>query len=199
MSHNYFSAIVPYNSSETQIKKAVVANCYGWNGERECMMSEIASDMGVKVLRGCYTEQEAKDLLDDDDDFYWGGYIKAVPFCRVDNKKTKDLERRIVETRKKSQEYIANHRVADQKAAFIGCPDCKSKIAKMYFEGLKKQSVYMIDRCPVCHTSMLSETAKKTLKGYDDKIKTLEKELEVEKKRLSNKPTHYLAMCGIHD
>ena len=199
MSHNYFSATVPFNSTEAQIKKAVVSSCYGYNGERERMMSDIASDMSVKIIKGCYTEQEARDLLDSNDDFFWSGFIKAVPFCYSENKKTKDFERRIYEAKKKKSEYIANHRVADQKAAFIGCPECKSKINRSFYEEAKRRNAYMIDYCPVCRADMLSETAKKTLKGYNDKIIALSKDLEAEKKRLAQKPTHYLAMCGIHD
>lgn len=198
MSHNYFSAVVPINSTPAQIKAEVVANCYGYNGESECTFEEEALGMGVKIVKGCYTKQEAYDLLHDNDDFYWGGFIKAVPFCYSENKKTKDFERRIAETRKKKSEYIASHRVADQKAAFIGCPECKSKINRSFYEEAKKRSLYMIDYCPVCRASMLSETAKKTLKGYDDKVKALEKDLEAERKRLAQKPTHYLAMCGMH-
>lgn len=200
MSHNYFSAVVPITATESQIKRAVVNNCYGYNGEAECMMSDIAARMGVRIIGGCRTEKEAEELLDSNDDFYWGGYIKAVPFCKAsDNKKTLDLYRRIGETEQKEKDYLASHRVADQKAAFIGCPECKSKIAKVYFENQKQSYLYKVDRCPVCNASMASETVKKTLQGYRDKIEALNKELEAERKRISEKPTHYLAMCGIHD
>lgn len=198
MSREYFSAVVPINSTPAQIKAEVVSNCYGYSGECEETFQEKASRMKVVIEKGCYTEKEAEEIFEKNDDFYWSGFIKAVPFCYSENKKTKDFERRIAETRKKKSEYIASHRVADQKAAFIGCPECKSKINRSYFEEAKRRSVYMVDTCPVCRASMLSETAKKTLKGYDDKVKALEKDLEAERKRLAQKPTHYLAMCGMH-
>ena len=199
MSHVYFSAIVPIKSTENQIRVAVINNTDGYNGEREETNADTVAGMGVRILRGCYTYEEAKELLNSNDDFYWGYYIKAIPFCNPCNKKTEDLTRRISETEKKTQAYIAAHRVANQKAAFIGCPECKSKIARFYFEDAKKSNLYRTDYCPVCRASMLSDTSKKTLKSYEDKIKSLNKELQTEKKRLCEKPTHYLAMAGVHN
>lgn len=197
MSHNYFSAVVPINSTAAQIKKAVVESCYGWNGEAERSMASIAAGMDVNITKGCYTEKEAKDIFESNDDFYWGGYIKAIPFCRTKtSKKMDDLERRMHETRVKHNAYFAAHRVADQKAAYIGCPDCGSKINKDYFVRNKSRGV---DACPVCNANLASETTKKTLAGYLQKIKELETQLEAEKKKSADKPTHYLCVCGIHD
>ena len=197
MSHNYFTAVVPAKATASQMKDAVVSNCDGWNKERHCSMEEIAKGMGVNVLKGCYTEKEAYDLFHSNDDFYWGGYIKAIPFCRTaTTKKMQDLERRIEETRQKHTNYLAAHRVADQKAAFIGCPDCGSKINRNYFV---ERRTLGADWCPVCNANLASETTKNTLKGYMQKIKELETQLEAEKKKNSGSVTHYLCVCGIHD
>jgi len=198
MAHNYFYATVPIKASDTAIINAVAEDAGGeWNGESECTFSSQILGMHVVRKKGCYTEKEAHDIIRSNDDFYWGGYITAVPFCKVTtNKKISDLERRIEETRQKSVKYFSEHRVGDFKSAFIGCPDCKSKINRTYFEKLKNNTSR--DLCPVCRTDLASDTTKETLKKYSEKINTLLDEIEAEKKRLTKSPTHYLACAGLH-
>lgn len=195
--HNYYESIVSIKATDKQIINELASQCdHEYNYEAEEMMSDIIRGMNVVRKKGNYTEEEAKEILTKDDDFYWGQYIKAVPFSRCNNAKVKALQKRIDETRSKYDKYINEHRVGDFKSAFIGCPECLSKINKKYFIKLKETT--QLDKCPVCHASMMSETMKKTLDGYKEKIKALEKEQEAEKKKNLKSPTHYMIIAGIH-
>lgn len=197
MSHNYFYATMPINAKDGDIRAAVMDSCgYEWNGESERYMYEVVAAMNVRRMSGCYTRKEAERIIKDNDDFYWGGYIKAVPFYEGSNKKIVDLERRIKETQEKYDKYLAAHRVGDYKALFVGCPECQSKIARFYFENNKTKAEK--DRCPVCHADMASDTTKKTLQRYRGKVNELKKEKEAELKKLAKKPTHFLAVAGVH-
>lgn len=107
-------------------------------------------------------------------------------YSREDKKKTKkmqDLERRISETEGKMAKYIAEHSVSTFKAEFIGCPECKSKIAKRFIPSTNK--------CPLCGADLRSETTIKILNGYKQKIKELNKLLETEIKKNQKKGEVY--------
>lgn len=198
MGHLTFSEVVPIKTAASKIVSTLASRGSNeWQGERRCTMDEIIGAMNVVFDKHvCSSYEEAREWADKDDKHYWGEYIKAVPFCDVKSKKLDDLDRRIRETAEKKKSYITTHRVGDFKAEFIGCPSCKSKIARYYFE--KKKLCSAQDLCPVCHADMASETTKKTLKGYDEKIKSLQKEKEALQKKLADKPTHYYCMCEVH-
>ena len=202
MSHNYFRAVVPIKTKDGAIIKAVADDAGNeWNGESECYMRDKVLAMHIRFAKGNFTEKEAEDYINNimstTDEFYWGGYVLAVPFCKTKpSKKIEDYDRRISETREKMAKYIAEHRVGDYKAAFVACPECQSKINKTYFEKNKTRSRQ--DLCPVCNANMASETTKNTIQGYKDKIAKLEKEKEDEIKKQSKEPTHYLAYAGVH-
>lgn len=195
--HNYYTTVVSINATDKEIVKELASTCEGeYNHEAEEFMSNIIKNMDVVKVKGTHTRKEAEELLNKNDDFYWGHYVKAVPFATGMNSKIKTLKRRIEETVEKKTKYISEHRVGDFKSAFIGCPSCQSKINKDYF--VKTKNSKRLDSCPVCGELIMSETMKKTLKGYDDKIAMLDKELESEIKKSISKPTNYLVIAGIH-
>ena len=92
------------------------------------------------------------------------------------SKAMQDLDRRIQETQKKKRDFYNSHLPNRVKAEFVGCPECKSKIAKIHLK---------THYCPVCRKSMLPKSTKERLQGYDAKVKDLEakyKDLERKQK-----------------
>lgn len=117
-------------------------------------------------------------------------YNVAVPFRGCDDlqmtKKLQSLNTRLTTERQKLSEYEAAHEVTMFKADFVGCPKCKSKLARGYLRNSK---------CPVCREDMRSKTTKDTLARYRAKIRKLEKEISDEKNK-QNTDKKYL-ICFI--
>lgn len=113
-------------------------------------------------------------------------YHLVVPFKDTseakETKKIQDLQRRIKETEEKKAAYYEAHKVSNLKAAYIGCQKCGSKINKEYMKNY--------NRCPVCGQDLRSETTKKTLASYDEKLKTLRRQ-ELEERGKQKVPVHY--------
>lgn len=114
---------------------------------------------------------------------YWRRKNVAVQYYETENlkptKKIEDLKRRIDETTDKAAKYSLAHSVINFKADYVGCPSCGSKLNKKYLNESNK--------CPLCKTDMSSETTKKTMKGYYDKINMLKKQLKEEEKKNAKK------------
>ena len=197
MGHQTYSIVVPIKTSEGKIRSELASMGYNeWQGERRCTIDTIIGDMEVKFATFfCSSYEEARIVAQEDDSHYRGQFIKAIPYCEVKSKKLDDFDRRIKETLEKRSAYVQAHRVGDFKAEFVSCPSCKSKIARFYFERNKNRSK---DLCPVCYADMASETTKKVLKGYDEKINTLRNEKASLHQSLAKKPTHYYCMCEVH-
>ena len=83
---------------------------------------------------------------------------------------------------KRRDAYIEKHRISNQKAKFIGCKSCGSKVAKEY--------INYQEFCPVCRESLRSETIQAKIDDYDMQISEIRKQIDEERKRLSmkNKP-----------
>lgn len=91
-----------------------------------------------------------------------------------ETKRMTEIRARIQETRDKMTVYRREHSVTNFKAEFIGCPNCGSKISRKYLRA---------DNCPVCRADMRSETTKKTLAGYEAKIRDLNAQIEQERRK----------------
>ncbi len=100
-------------------------------------------------------------------------YDKVKP-----SKKVEELRRRIDETYVKSVEYGKEHSVKNFKSAYVGCPKCGSRL---------KSDLVVGDRCPLCKTDLRSKTTLDTLKRYKDKIASLKKEEQEERKKAEKK------------
>lgn len=113
----------------------------------------------------------AREYIESRGSKYWRRANIGVRFFKVTpSKKMLDIERRIKETENKLKKYSEEHSTKNFKAEFVGCPECKSKIRKVY---LNK------DKCPVCSADLRSATTIKTLEGYRKKIQELQKQLRV--------------------
>lgn len=95
-------------------------------------------------------------------------------------KKIKTLEARLEKTVEYREYYKKNHHPSTFKAEFVGCPTCKSKIAKKYIKGYSHS-------CPVCGGELWSETTQKKIAWYNEKIKELQKQIKQEEKKAAAK------------
>jgi len=89
--------------------------------------------------------------------------------------KYKSLWVRISETQAKKIAYAKEHSVKNFKAKLVACPNCESKINKKFVK---------YDRCPVCNNDLRSKTTINTLRGYEDKIRALKDEANIEYRKL---------------
>ena len=115
------------------------------------------------------------------------GYVAFRDLNSVaESKGIKELKRRIDLECEKKIRYGLDNNVKAQKADYIGCRKCGSKINKTYIQA---------NRCPVCDFDLRSDTFKKRMAGYQEKIDKLTKELNEEKKKNAAKaPVKYLVM-----
>lgn len=112
-----------------------------------------------------------------DNGFYDGHAVKYYDFSKVkDNKRVEDLEKKIAETRDKKRAFSDAHSVKSQKAAFIGCPKCGSKLSRERLRG---------NSCPLCSQDLRAPSTLERLKSYDNRISEYEKQIAQE--RLKNK------------
>ena len=118
---------------------------------------------------------DAIDAINKFDNGFYDDHGVLFKESKAKSKARLDLQDKIQETRRKKREFYNNHLPSKAKATFVGCPECKSKLAKEFLE---------TDRCPVCKKSMFPKTTKDRLKAYDAKLKQLEaKDLELERKQ----------------
>lgn len=130
--------------------------------------------------------EEAYDYCMNQNTTWMRNYNVAVPFKERKDKVTKNLlnlNERLVREKSKLKYYEVEHSVVRFKAEFVGCPKCKSKLAKAYLKDSK---------CPICHEDMRSTTTKNTIKRYQDKIRAIEKSIQDEKKKQKVDSIKYL-------
>lgn len=134
--------------------------------------------------------EEAEKVLEGKRSEWSRNYTGYVAFRDLESvNKTKriiELKEKIESESEKKIRYSLDNNVKDQKADFIGCHKCGSKINKTYIQA---------NRCPVCDFDLRSDTFKKRLTGYQQKIDKLVQELNEEKKKNTQKaPVKYLVM-----
>ena len=126
----------------------------------------------------CDNISAAQAYINDNDNAFYGGLaVKYYDFSNVkDNKKVDDLEKKIAETREKKSAFAVAHSVKSQKAAYIGCPKCGSKLSRERLRG---------NSCPLCSQELRAPSTLERLKSYDNRISEYEKQIAQE--RLKNK------------
>ena len=91
----------------------------------------------------------------------------------------------------KRDKYVNANLVRDRKSAFIGCPKCGSKIAREY---IPKTNV-----CPLCRTDLRSDTVKKRVQAYDERIQALRMRREAELQKAEKMaPVRWLVKFEFH-
>ena len=137
----------------------------------------------------CDTDEEAWAYIEQHDSGWYDQL--AVKFRDTSNipknSATKDkLVRQIDSYKAKKDEYDKAHSIVNQKATFISCPCCKSKLAKDYL--ISNRSHIMREGCPVCNVNDIrAEYILKQLKVFQDRIDKWQKELKEEERRLAKK------------
>lgn len=94
---------------------------------------------------------------------FYPGY--AVRYKRRSEEETPAVKLALSKLRKISkehQEYAASHSVHVRISAFIGCPECGSRLANKRFTS---------EWCPVCRADLRPQSTKDKLAWYDTKIK----------------------------
>ena len=116
----------------------------------------------------CDSEEEAIEKIKQLDNGWYDDH--AVLYRDYDNVKPTAAMIKINEKKKtlfeQKKVYISSHLVKDQKADFIGCKSCGSKIARKYMNSSNK--------CPVCFTDMRSKTVLDKIEWYDKKREELD-------------------------
>lgn len=137
----------------------------------------------------CYEDAE-KAIENMDNGWYDNIAVKYKEVFHMKSAKIKDLVRRIDETEKKKDAYAKAHDISTFKSQFIGCKKCGSKLSKDHLRG---------HLCPLCRNDLRSDTTINTLKGYEDKIKSLDKQILEEKKKQKDKaPEMWLVKIEYH-
>ncbi len=114
-------------------------------------------------------------ISDHDKGWYDDHAVRFYSYYKAkQTKKMEEYQSKIKETRDKADKYVVEHSVRKQKAAYIGCGKCGSKIAEEYLRS---------EYCPVCRNDLRSKTTIDTLNGYEEKIKSLQQKIEEEKKK----------------
>lgn len=69
---------------------------------------------------------------------------------------------KVTEWEKKRDNFIETHSIHQRSSAYIGCPECGSKLYLAYIKG---------EKCPLCNTDLRPQSTIEKIKWYDKKIK----------------------------
>lgn len=103
-----------------------------------------------------------------------------------ETKKIKDLKKRIESELEKKEQYYEAHKPRNFKSSYLGCPSCGSKVNKNHIVNYC---------CPVCGSDLKSETVKKTLDRYDEKVKKLKLDIKQEERKQTRKVKYAVFFC----
>lgn len=126
------------------------------------------------------TVEEAETFIEKVDRHNYDGIaVKFLDFSEVEeNAKIKELRTKIADTVRKQRDYIAAHSVKKQKAAYIGCRACGSKLNK---EKLKSE------RCPLCNSDLRSASTQERIASFYAKIEEYNKKIKQEQLKQKKK------------
>lgn len=126
----------------------------------------------------CDNYGAAQTYLEAIDTAFYGGYaVRCYDFSKVkDPKKVGELEKKIAETLANKKAFAEAHSIKNQKAAFIGCPECGSK--------LNRERLHS-NQCPLCYQELRSASTMERLASYDNRIAEYHEQIKQE--RLKNK------------
>ena len=69
---------------------------------------------------------------------------------------------KVTEWEKKRDNFIETHSIHQRSSAYIGCPECGSKLYLGYIKG---------EKCPLCNTDLRPKSTIEKIKWYDKKTK----------------------------
>ena len=166
--HNIMYWEYPEKTNENAIRREVVDYV---NSHGDKYGTDNVQFLSCKVYNN---RAAAEEFISSVDKGWYGGYaVKFFDYSKVaDSKKIIELRKKIEETALKKNEYETAHSVKQQKAAYVGCPCCGSKLNR---ERIKSE------KCPLCHTDLRSATTLERLTSFDARIKEYRKKMDEEK------------------
>lgn len=158
------------NSLDEELTNILVSEIYRHNYQEAC-------DVASSIIRDHVLYDNVFDSYNRAESFLNGkmrsGGLVACKYLKPTGMDKKYLER---ERRLKyeMEEYEKKHAICNySKTLKKHCPHCSSDVNVKYFEK---------DNCPVCGADLRSETVKKTLKRYEERIAKA-KELYIKSKK----------------
>lgn len=126
------------------------------------------------------TSEEAREYINAHDNGWYDGIaVKFLSFDGVEaSAKVKEYRAKIADTAQKKREYINAHSVKTQKAAYIGCPSCGSRLNKEKLRG---------ESCPLCYTDLRSASTLERIASFDKKVQDYEKKITQEQLKQKKK------------
>ena len=154
----------------------------------------MSSDSGFKLHENiiCDSYDDAIEKIQQLDNGWYDDH--GVLYRSYQNvKKTKQmlaLKEKRQEVLQKASEYKKANDIHNRKSETITCPKCKSRLALAYFCG---------NNCPLCRTSLLSDTVKNRINAFDTKVKEIDKKYAAEEKKMKDKAElRWLVKLEIH-
>ena len=135
---------------------------------------------------------EAHAYIDNHDKGWYDGIaVKFLDYTGVSaTKKITEYEAKIAELVHKKKEYIKAHSVHTQKAAYIGCAECGSKLNKDKLRG---------EHCPLCGKDLRADTTLERINSFDVRVSELNVKIADERKKQKAKATvKYLVKYEYH-
>lgn len=124
-------------------------------------------------------EEAQKFINEHDNGNYDDHAVRYYDYRNVpDSAKVKKIQEQIQELRKAKAEWIRSHSVKVQKAQYIGCPKCGSKLSKEHLRG---------ESCPLCGKDLRSGYILEKIEWYDNKINMCYNAIQEEKAKQKNK------------
>lgn len=109
---------------------------------------------------------------------YDGVAVQYADFSHIkDSAKVDELRKKVDEIGKKKMEFIEAHSPRAQKAAFIGCSECGSKLNR------EKLSGYV---CPVCRTDLRAPSTLERIDAFNRRIAEYNKKIAAERSKDQN-------------
>lgn len=168
--HNIIYNEYPEKYSENQIEKDVINTVH-------CSGDGYGTDrIAFKTFKVFENRQTARQYIESIDNDFYGGYaVKFYDFSNVkENKKMLDYRNKIEEIQAKRNEYIESHSIKKQKASYIGCSSCGSKLNKDRLRG---------EKCPLCYHDLRAVSTLERIASYDKRIEEYRSKIEEERQK----------------
>lgn len=168
--HNTYSATWTLQKIEQDVFDYVAHSRDRYGTDRVRMPTDKVFDT--------YEEAEAYICKIDNGD-YDGIAVKFLDFSEVkESARIKELRAKIADTVQKQKEYIAAHSVKKQKAAYIGCRSCGSKLNKEKLRG---------ERCPLCNTDLRADSTLERIDSFKTRVDEYTKKITLEQLKQKKK------------
>jgi hypothetical protein len=106
---------------------------------------------------------------------YDGIAVQYADFSHIkDSAKVEDLRKKMAELQQKKMEFINAHSPQAQKAAYIGCPECGSKLSRERLKG---------NKCPLCYTDLRASSTLERIESFNRRIAEYQKKIQAEREK----------------